>query len=181
MRFIVCLSALALGCSGDGESAGGKGQPCRPDGSCDAGLVCLASVCVDNPDSGWRDLFVPLPDHRVIQPDLPPAADGPLADGKAPPKPDLKLPAPDTKLPTPDKGAPASCALWSSWSCIKAPRYGVVCWATCPGGKGAIWCDGGGNCYCTAKSGNCATGVPINLSQPCAACQVALEAHGCCQ
>ena len=178
-----CLSAvllLLLSCSSDRQSAGGEGEPCLPDGTCDPGLVCLAGICVQNPDSGWLDLPLPWPDGPTTTPDLPQKPDSAkIPDGPPPPPPDLGPPS--DLPPPPDKGAPASCGQWSAWSCLAAPQPKVLCWATCAGAKGAIWCDGGGNCYCSGQAGNCATGVVFDLSKPCGACQTALEQHGCCQ
>lgn len=176
------LAFLVLACADDGSGTGSEGGPCRPDNTCEPGLACLAGTCVKDPDSGQQDLPPPWPDGwkptDTVSPDSPPPVDGPQPKPDTGPKPD-KGPKPDLG-PKPDKG-PTSCLQWSSWSCTKNPRYGVLCWATCSGAKGAIWCDGGGNCYCSgAGPGNCASGVPINLSQPCDGCKTALEQHGCC-
>ena len=179
---IIPLVLLAA-CPNDASTAGTAGAPCRPDGTCYPSLACLAGICVQSPDAGWLDLGRPLPDGPtgkgdLFVVDLVHPVDLPHTSDKGP-SPD-KGPSLD-QGPKPDKGFPAGCLQWSGWSCIAAPQPKVVCWATCPGSAGAIWCDGGGNCYCTsAGPGNCATSVPIDLSKPCDACKAALQVHGCC-
>jgi hypothetical protein len=184
------LLAVLVGlgaCSDDGASnAGTEGGPCRADGSCDGSLVCLAGICVQAADSGWADFpppwrpdLLPWPADQAGSLDASTPGDGPSPDLEKPP-PDLSKPTPDLPQPKLD-GSPAQCQSWSFWSCIKAPQPKVLCWSTCPGAKGAIWCDGTGLCFCTATGpGNCGK-VSVDLANPCNACKLALETLGCCK
>jgi hypothetical protein len=172
---------LLCACSGDGDLAGGEGEACRPGGGCNPGLSCLAEICVSSPDASIHDAWQePGFDWQGSDWDLPPP-DAPLPADKGQPAHDGPLAKPDAPMPKLDKGVqPTQCKQWSGWGCIKNPRYGVVCWSTCPGAKGAIWCDGVGNCHCTGATGSCAK-VKVDLSKPCDACKAALEQHGCCK
>jgi hypothetical protein len=43
--FALGAAIVMLGCGGDGPAAGVEGGPCYPNGTCNAGLICLATSC----------------------------------------------------------------------------------------------------------------------------------------
>src|SRR5262245_35687859 len=45
-------AAIAAGCSDGDKQQGGERQDCYPNGTCNAGLVCLSNACVDPGPSG---------------------------------------------------------------------------------------------------------------------------------
>lgn len=184
MSRVLPVGALLLAlsaCSDDASPAGREGEACRPDSTCEPGLSCLAGICVRSPDASVHDLLPPGLDITGSDWDLPPPDAPPPVDNGTP-KPDQPTVKLDAPTPTPDKGAPpVACKQWSGWSCVKNPQPNVVCWATCSGAKGAVWCDGSGTCRCTGAVGTCASGVKVNLAAPCASCKTALETHGCCK
>jgi len=54
---VIALACMAFGC-GEDEEEGGLGQPCRVDGTCDAGLTCNASnICEQEQASGFSAMY----------------------------------------------------------------------------------------------------------------------------
>jgi fibro-slime domain-containing protein len=45
-------TAFGAACSSSSSSQGGEGQHCYPNGTCNAGLVCLSNLCAMQPDGG---------------------------------------------------------------------------------------------------------------------------------
>lgn len=81
------LFAALVGCGG--PAAGTERGPCRSDGTCDPGLVCLSSVCVapERPDGGSLDSGSPRTDTGTLDSAAPErdaqtnAQDGASSDG----------------------------------------------------------------------------------------------------
>src|SRR5947207_3098509 len=46
------LAAWPIGCGSDSGGHGANGQSCYPDGTCNAGLMCLSRICVPTGSGG---------------------------------------------------------------------------------------------------------------------------------
>ena len=64
---VFLVACLVGGCSGeDPVEPGTEAQPCRDDGSCDPGLMCLSDICVSPPDGGLFEEDVIPPDDGDV-------------------------------------------------------------------------------------------------------------------